>query len=94
MSVVCKGCKKTVMWKKPYNQGDKPVEIDGSIHNCTAVTAKFTSYKLPLEQVPEFFDKACNLLETFKEKTKVELTPSEKAIFVESMFKTMVGGFK
>ena len=78
MSVECKGCKKTVMWKKPYNVGDKPVELDGSIHNCTAPTAKFTSSKLSLEQVPEFFDKACDLLETFKEKTKVELYHQRK----------------
>ena len=69
MSIQCNGCQKTVMWKKPYTQGDKPVEIDGSEHICPAKqTKKFVSTKFQLEQVPEIFDVACTLLETLEEK--------------------------
>ena len=31
----CRICNKLLIWKKPYKTGDRPVEEDGSIHNCS-----------------------------------------------------------
>ena len=32
---VCdKGCHKTITWPEPYQAGNKPVNMDGSRHNC------------------------------------------------------------
>ncbi len=31
----CRICNKPLIWKKPYKKGDRPVEEDGSIHNCS-----------------------------------------------------------
>jgi len=32
---VCdKGCHKTITWPEPYQAGNKPVNLDGSRHNC------------------------------------------------------------
>ena len=31
----CRICNKPLFWKQPYKQGDRPVEKDGSIHNCS-----------------------------------------------------------
>ena len=30
----CRGCDKELIWKQPYKKGDRPVEKDGSQHNC------------------------------------------------------------
>ena len=30
----CRICNKPLIWKQPYKKGDRPVEKDGSIHNC------------------------------------------------------------
>lgn len=29
-----KGCNKTIQWPLPYKAGNKPVNLDGSPHNC------------------------------------------------------------
>jgi len=29
-----KGCQKTIQWPEPYQAGNKPVNLDGSPHNC------------------------------------------------------------
>jgi len=31
----CRICNKPLIWKKPYKKGDRPVEKDGSIHDCS-----------------------------------------------------------
>ena len=31
----CRICNKLLIWKKPYKKGDRPVEKDGSIHDCS-----------------------------------------------------------
>ena len=31
---LCKACNKPLTWKQPYKKGDRPVEKDGSVHNC------------------------------------------------------------
>ena len=31
---LCKACNKPLIWKQPYKKGDRPVEKDGSQHNC------------------------------------------------------------
>jgi len=31
----CRTCNKPLIWKQPYKKGDRPVEKDGSIHNCS-----------------------------------------------------------
>jgi len=31
----CRICNKSLIWKKPYKKGDRPVEKDGSIHDCS-----------------------------------------------------------
>jgi len=31
----CRICDKPLIWKKPYKKGDRPVEKDGSIHDCS-----------------------------------------------------------
>jgi len=31
-----KNCKKELMWKQPYHKGDRPVNLDGSKHICSA----------------------------------------------------------
>jgi ssDNA-binding Zn-finger/Zn-ribbon topoisomerase 1 len=31
----CRICNKPLIWKQPYKKGDRPVEKDGSIHNCS-----------------------------------------------------------
>ena len=31
----CRICNKPLIWKKPYKKGDRPVENDGSIHDCS-----------------------------------------------------------
>lgn len=83
------------MWKKPYVQGDKPVEIDGTAHICPAKQSKkFVSTKFNLEQVPEIFEMACTLLDTLEEKQKLSISSADKAVFIESMFKTISGSYK
>ena len=31
----CRICNKPLIWKQPYKKGDRPVENDGSTHNCS-----------------------------------------------------------
>ena len=31
----CRICNKPLIWKKPYKIGDRPMEKDGSIHDCS-----------------------------------------------------------
>ena len=96
MSVKCNGCQKDVQWKKPYNQGDKPVEMDGSAHICPAFSKKksFTVSKFPVGRMPEIFDLSMALLDTLEEKHKLNLSSTDKAIFVESVFRTISGNYK
>ena len=30
----CKACDKPLVWKQPYKKGDRPMEKDGSKHDC------------------------------------------------------------
>ena len=30
----CRGCSKELVWKQPYKKGDRPMEKDGSKHDC------------------------------------------------------------
>lgn len=96
MTVQCKGCKKDVMWKKPYVQGDKPVELDGKEHICPEFSKKksFTVSKFPVGKMPEIFDLSMALLDTLQEKHKLNLSSTDKAIFVESVFRTISGSYK
>ena len=31
---ICRGCSKELVWKQPYKKGDRPLEKDGSKHDC------------------------------------------------------------
>ncbi len=31
-----KDCKTELMWKQPYHPGDRPVNLDGTVHSCKA----------------------------------------------------------
>lgn len=55
---LCKACNKPLIWKQPYKKGDRPVEKDGSTHNCPMWKGKneekITSYgkKYEYERCP------------------------------------------
>ena len=96
MTVQCKGCKKEVMWKKPYTQGDKPVELDGAEHICPEFSKKkpYSVSKFPIGVMPDIFNQSMALLDTLQEKHKLNLSSADKAIFVESVFRTISGNYK
>ncbi len=94
MSVQCNGCQKEVMWKKPYTQGDKPVEMDGSAHTCPARQSKKSGIaRHPIGQAPEFLEMACTLLETLEEKQKLNISSADKAATIATLFDTVSRSF-
>jgi len=41
----CRICNKPLIWKQPYKKGDRPVEKDGSTHNCSKWQKENTDLK-------------------------------------------------
>jgi len=50
----CKNCGTGLVWKKPYVQGEPPVNPDGTKHTCDAPAAAPTGkprVEIPIEQI-------------------------------------------
>jgi len=47
----CRDCKAVLKWKEPYEQGARPVNPDGTAHNCKAPQPKAPRPEVPIEQI-------------------------------------------
>jgi len=103
----CKNCPETLSWPDPYVEGCRPIEQSGAEHNCPGLKknqsgGKFTSAKFPISDYTSIYDHAEALLALFyKKRTQVnsvqagaKLAIDDEAIFIESMFRSLVTGFK
>jgi hypothetical protein len=70
----CKYCDDEIQWKQPYETGDKPMNMDGSNHNCKKQTTLSTgskgyvSDKIPMEKAIAFYNLVEGILDSFKAK--------------------------
>jgi len=94
----CKYCNDEIQWKQPYETGDKPINMDGSNHNCEkqttlATSSKYTSNKIPMEKATEIYMMAVSLMVLFEEKYG-EVSIEQKLQGIESFYKTLSGSYK
>ena len=103
----CKNCPETLSWPDPYVDGCRPIEASGAEHNCPGLKknqggGKYTSAKFPISDYASVLDHAEAMLTSFYKKREgvnspqanKKLTLEEEAIFIESMFRSLVTGFK
>ncbi len=103
----CKNCPETLSWPDPYVDGCRPIEQSGSEHNCPGLkknqsAGKYTSAKFPISEAHGIYTQAEGLLAKFYELRKAvnpanndnRLPIEQEAIFIESMFRSLVTGFK
>ncbi len=102
----CKNCPETLSWPDPYVDGCRPIEANGQEHNCPGLkknqgSGKYTSAKFPISETHAIYTQAEGLLAKFYELRKTvnpadvkRLPLDQEAIFIESMFRSLVTGFK
>ncbi len=102
----CKNCPETLSWPDPYVDGCRPIEASGAEHNCPGLkknsAGKYTSAKFPLGDSEMIFNKAEAMLAAFYQKRAAvnsaqpdaKLPLEDEAIFIESIFRSLVTGFK
>jgi len=104
----CKNCPETLSWPDPYVDGCRPIEQNGGEHNCPGLKknqsggGKYVSAKFPISDYMSVLDHAEAMLTAFYKKREAvnsaqsgkKLTIDDEAIFIESMFRSLVTGFK
>lgn len=104
MGKPCNNCGADIKWSEPYEKGDKPLNLDGTKHQCQKKESggKYTSSKFPINKATEIYNLAEGILDSFYKKRSLtddakadkRLPVEQEAIFIESIFRTLTQGFK
>ena len=96
----CKNCPETLHWPDPYVDGGRPLEENGTEHNCPGLKKNspgksFASAKFPYDRIDDLVEKTELILASFKKNREIaNLSPNEEAVFFESVFRTISQNFK
>lgn len=95
----CKNCGAEIQWKQPYTQGDKPLNMDGTVHDCPARkkssggAPKFE--KTPIDQSNQFMAKAMELsLEFCNKQGEQKPDYNTYCTMVTALFDTLSRSYK
>jgi len=71
MSSKCNRCNADITWKKPFTQGDRPLNLDNSVHSCakkettpTGITDNALSSSVSLAECEAFHIKFKDLTDS------------------------------
>ena len=71
MSSKCNRCNAEITWKKPFTQGDRPLNLDNSVHSCakkettpTGITDNAISAVTALTECQQFHSKFKDLTDS------------------------------
>ena len=67
MSSTCNRCGLSITWKKPFTQGDRPLNLDNSAHTCVKPEESKPETKTTLKTPNTALSEVIEFYETFKE---------------------------
>jgi len=63
----CNRCGSEITWKKPFTQGDRPLNMDNSVHSCVKPEESEPEAKTTLKTPNTILEECLEFSETFKD---------------------------
>jgi len=94
----CNNCDAEVKWPVPFKQGDRPLNQDGTQHDCPAYKKSGGKgggyYKLPITEATKILDMTLTLCDVILKRIDGTILPGDQLVLTESIFKTLSSSYK